>query len=143
MAIKRDDFPLPDTADTLTEPFYAAAAREELCIPRCTTCREFVWYPEAVCPRDGGVLEWTQVSGRASLFSWVVVHRAFLPAFEAMVPFVTALVALEEDPAVRIPTYIVDADPESFRTVDPGWSPTLPGRRAGAFGLADILAPAE
>jgi heme peroxidase len=38
---------------------------------------------------------------------------------------------------------IVDGDPESFRAVDPGWSPTLPGRRAGAFGLADILAPIE
>ena len=36
---------------------------------------------------------------------------------------------------------IVDGDPESFRSVDPGWSPTLPGRRAGAFGLADILVP--
>jgi hypothetical protein len=36
---------------------------------------------------------------------------------------------------------IVDSDPESFRSVDPGWSPTLPGRRAGAFGLADVLVP--
>jgi hypothetical protein len=34
---------------------------------------------------------------------------------------------------------IIDGDPASFRSVDPGWSPTLPGRRAGAFGLADIL----
>jgi hypothetical protein len=38
---------------------------------------------------------------------------------------------------------IVDADPESFRSVDPGWLPTLQARRAGAFGLADILAPAD
>jgi hypothetical protein len=30
---------------------------------------------------------------------------------------------------------IIDADPESFRSVDPGWTPALP------FGLADILAP--
>jgi hypothetical protein len=37
---------------------------------------------------------------------------------------------------------IIDADPESFRSVDPGWTPTLPARRAGAFGLADILVPA-
>ncbi len=37
---------------------------------------------------------------------------------------------------------IIDGDPESFRSVDPGWAPTLPGRRAGAFGLADILVPA-
>jgi hypothetical protein len=36
---------------------------------------------------------------------------------------------------------IIDSDPESFRSVDRGWSPTLPGRRDGAFGLADILVP--
>jgi hypothetical protein len=37
---------------------------------------------------------------------------------------------------------IVDADPESFRSVDPDWTPgLLPARRAGAFGLADILVP--
>jgi hypothetical protein len=36
---------------------------------------------------------------------------------------------------------IVDADPESFLSIDPDWTPTLPGRRAGAFGLADILVP--
>jgi heme peroxidase len=35
---------------------------------------------------------------------------------------------------------IIDGDPESFRSVDPDWSPTLPARRAGAFSLADILA---
>jgi hypothetical protein len=36
---------------------------------------------------------------------------------------------------------LIDADPESFRSVDPSWAPTLPARRAGAFGLADILVP--
>jgi hypothetical protein len=36
---------------------------------------------------------------------------------------------------------IIDGDPGSFRSVDPDWSPTLPGRRDGTFGLADILAP--
>jgi Animal haem peroxidase len=36
---------------------------------------------------------------------------------------------------------IIDSDPESFRSVDPEWQPTLPGRRAGSFGLADILVP--
>jgi hypothetical protein len=36
---------------------------------------------------------------------------------------------------------IIDGDPGSFRSVDPGWTPTLPARRDGAFGLADILAP--
>ena len=36
---------------------------------------------------------------------------------------------------------IIDADPESFRSVEPGWTPTLPAHTPGAFGLRDILAP--
>jgi hypothetical protein len=38
---------------------------------------------------------------------------------------------------------IVDADPESFRTVDRFWRPTLPTNDPGRFGIADILAPPE
>jgi Animal haem peroxidase len=38
---------------------------------------------------------------------------------------------------------IMDADPESFRAVDPGWRPTLPSREAGRFGLVDVLLPVE
>jgi uncharacterized OB-fold protein len=114
VAIKRADFPLPDLGDALSAPFFAAAAAGELRIPRCEECGAYVWYPQETCPVDGGVLVWTRVSGRATLFSWAVVRRAFLPAFEDKVPFVTALVALDEDPAVRIATYIVHADPDAL-----------------------------
>lgn len=38
---------------------------------------------------------------------------------------------------------IIDADPESFRSVDPAWRPTLPSHEAGTFGIADLLVPAE
>ncbi len=114
MAIARDDFPLPDVDDPLTAAFFAGAAQAELRIPRCGSCGAFVWYPADACPHDGGALTWTAVCGRASLFSWAVVHRPFLPAFADKVPFVTALVALEEDPAVRIATYVVDAEPSSL-----------------------------
>ena len=135
MAIKRDDFPLPDVDDPLTAPFFAGAARGELVIPRCETCREYVWYPQEACPRDGGDLTWSAVSGRGTLFTWAVVRRAFLPAFADRVPFVTALVALDEDPAVRLCTYVVDTAPEqlvadapvavSFRPLE---FTTVPGR---------------
>jgi hypothetical protein len=140
MAIRRADFPLPDLSDPLTAPFFAAAARHELAIPRCGRCGEYVWYPRAECPADGGSLRWTAVSGRASLFTWAVVRHAFLPAFADKVPFVTALVALEEDPAVRLATYVVgtpagelvagapvvaDFRPLAFSTV-PGTSVIVP-----------------
>jgi uncharacterized OB-fold protein len=69
------------------------------------------------------------------LFSWAVVRRPFLPAFEDRVPFVTALVALEEDPAVRIVTYVVDIDPDALvadlpltATFRPLAFPTVPDR---------------
>ncbi|HUI47502.1 MAG TPA: OB-fold domain-containing protein [Acidimicrobiia bacterium] len=112
MAIKRDDFPLPDIDDPLTAPFFAGAARGRLLIPRCEKCGEYVWYPQTACPRDGAATTWTPVSGRGTLFTWAVVTRAFLPAFEDRVPFVTALVELVEDPAVRLCTYLVDASPD-------------------------------
>ena len=56
---------------------------------------------------------------RGTLFSWAVVRRAFLPAFEDKVPFVTALVALNEDPSIRIPTYMVDTEPDALRADQP------------------------
>ena len=119
MAITRADFPLPDLSDPLSAPFFAAAAAGELRIPRCEECGAYVWYPQETCPADGGVLVWTRVSGRGTLFSWAVVRRAFLPAFADRVPFVTALVALAEDAPVRLPTYLVDADPDTLRADEP------------------------
>jgi uncharacterized OB-fold protein len=115
MALKRADFPLPDLTDDRTAEYFAGAARGELVLPRCDSCNRFVWYPEDECPHCGArSFTWTRVSGRGRVFTWTVVQRAFLPAFEEMVPFVTALVSLEEDPAVRIVSYIVDCEPEAL-----------------------------
>jgi hypothetical protein len=119
MAIRRDDFPLPEVDDPLTAPYFAGAARGELMITRCEACAEYVWYPGEQCPNCEGPLTWAAVSGNATLFSWATVRRAFLPAFADQVPFVTALVAIDEDPAVRLPTYMVDAEPESLRADEP------------------------
>jgi len=115
MAIKRADFPLPDVDDPLVAPYFAAAARGELVVTRCAACDRHVWYPPERCPDCGGPVEWVAVSGRGALFSWAVVHRPFLPAFDDKVPFVSALVAIDEDPAVRIVSYVVDADPEALQ----------------------------
>ena len=115
MALKRADFPLPDLTDERTAEYFAGAARGELVLPRCDSCNRFVWYPEDECPHCGGrAFTWTRVSGRGRVFTWTVVRRAFLPAFEEMVPFVTALVSLEEDTAVRIVSYLVDCEPDAL-----------------------------
>ena len=38
---------------------------------------------------------------------------------------------------------IIDADPESFRSVEPSWHPTLPSNDSDGFGIADILVAPE
>ncbi len=112
----RDDFPLPDTDWPPARAFWAAAARGALCLPRCEACARFVWYPDGACRGCGGTaLAWTEVAGRGRLFSWSVVRRAFIPQLADQVPYVTGLVALAEDPAVRLVTRIVDAAPEDLR----------------------------
>jgi uncharacterized OB-fold protein len=120
VAIKREEFPLPDVDDPLTAPFFAHAARRELAVPRCDDCGRYIWYPAGQCPGcAGSSLTWTVVSGRGTLFAWAVVERAFLPAFADQVPFVTGLIALEEDPFVRVVSYVVDADPDSLVAEQP------------------------
>ena len=112
----RPGFPLPDTEWEPTRPFWAGAAVEELRIPRCASCGRLHWYPRTACRRCGGTeFSWETMSGRGTLFSWVVVTHAFLPQFADKVPFVPGLVALDEDPCVRLPTEIVDCEPADLR----------------------------
>jgi uncharacterized protein len=136
VAIQREEFPLPDLDDPLTAPFFAHAARRELAVPRCNDCGRHVWYPAERCPGcNGASMPWTVVSGRGTLFAWAVVQRAFLPAFAAQVPFVTGLIALEEDRFVRVVSYVVDAEPDSLVADQPLVAdfrplsfPTVPGK---------------
>jgi uncharacterized OB-fold protein len=114
--MKTSDFPLPDTSWEGTRGFWEAAAREQLAIPRCAACGRYQWYPRERCRAcEGRELPWTPVSGRGTLFSWAVVRRALVPAFAEKLPLLTALVALAEDPAVRVVSNLVDCEPEALR----------------------------
>jgi len=107
-------FPLPDPAFEPTRAFWEAAARGELAVPRCAACRAWVWYPREACP-CGGALAWTRVSGRGTLFSFAVVRKALVPQYASLVPYLPALVALAEEPRVRLVTRLVDCAPGSVR----------------------------
>jgi uncharacterized OB-fold protein len=103
---------LPDLDWEPARPFWEGCRAGELRIPRCRDCDRFVWYPASTCPGCGGTRHvWTRVSGRGRVFTWVRVHRAFLPGYADRVPFVTALVELEEDPRVRVATLLRDVPP--------------------------------
>lgn len=96
-------FPLPDPACPLTGEFFAGAELGELRIPLCADCARYVWYPEPLCPHCGSErLTWTKTSGRGRLYSYSVVRHAFIPQYADLIPFVVAVVSLEEDESVRI-----------------------------------------
>lgn len=95
----------PDTA-----PYWEAANRRELRLPRCRSCDELVFYPRPFCPRClGSDLEWETLSGKANLYSYIVNHRP-APGWEDDAPYVIAVVALAEGP--KMMTNIVDIDPD-------------------------------
>jgi uncharacterized OB-fold protein len=109
-------FPLPDVDWEPTRGFWQAAAREELQLPRCASCGQLGWYPPPRCRYcEGESLPWSPLSGRASLFSWSQVTRALFNPYASKAPYTTGLVALEEDPRVRLVTLLVDCDPAALR----------------------------
>lgn len=80
----------------------------ELWLRRCTVCDRAYFYPRDICPFPecfSRGTEWIQSSGRGTLHTFAIVHRAPTPAFRSKVPFITAVVELEE--GARIPTNLV------------------------------------
>ena len=99
----RFDLPAPDD-DTL--PFWDAARTGRLLIKRCLDCGHPFFYPRPFCPTCWSErVEWEEASGRASLYTWSVVHVNDLPPFDERVPYVAAVVDLDEGP--RMMTNVV------------------------------------
>jgi hypothetical protein len=99
--------PLPAVTDD-TRPFWDACRRHELVIQCCTGCGAFRHPPSPVCWRCRSFThEWTRVSGRGSVFSFAVVHRAFMTELAGHVPYTVVVVALDDAPGVRLVSNLV------------------------------------
>jgi uncharacterized OB-fold protein len=105
--------PLPrPTAASL--PFWQAAKRHELQIQRCGSCGAHIFYPREVCPEClSSDLKWLQVSGKGTVYSYTIAQQATHPAFADDVPYVIAIVELDEGP--HITTNIVGCQPSAMK----------------------------
>lgn len=78
-------------------PFWEAAARHELVVQRCDACGGLRFPARERCSRClSPEATWVPVSGRGTVFSWVVMHQANHPGFAAEVPYVVASIELAE-----------------------------------------------
>ena len=92
-------------------PYWEGLRRGRLLAPRCQRCQHLFFYPRARCPRCfGAELGWEELSGRGRVYSCTVVRQPAHPAFVDDVPYVFAVVELDE--GVRMPTNVVGCDPE-------------------------------
>ena len=108
MTAMRFDLPQPDLE---TQPFWDAAREGHLLIKRCNACMRTHFYPRPFCPHCWSQdVEWMDASGRATLYTWSVVHRNDLPPFHERVPYVAAVVDLEE--GVRLMTNVIGCEPD-------------------------------
>jgi len=96
------------------EHFWKGGAEGALRFLRCEACAAWVHPPQPVCPRCyEKKLVPRQVSGRARVYSFTVNHQTWVPGQE--VPYVIAVVEMEEDPGVRLTTNLVHVEPDAVR----------------------------
>jgi uncharacterized OB-fold protein len=89
--------------------YWDACRRHELLIQRCTGCARHQFYPRLVCACcSEKSLEWVRASGRATLTTYTIVRRPVSRPYAAEVPYVVALVALEEGPTMM--THVVHCE---------------------------------
>ncbi|GFE16213.1 hypothetical protein Sgleb_42600 [Streptomyces glebosus] len=128
-------FDLPEV-DDFTRPYWDAAAEGRLLLRRCRAegCGAAHHYPREFCPycwsEDVG---WEPATGRATLYTWSVVHRNDLPPFGGRVPYVAAVVDLAEGP--RMMTEITDCPEPELRI---GMPLVVHFRGVGEAGGEDI-----
>jgi uncharacterized protein len=106
----RFDLPTPDRD---TQPFWDACREHKLLVMRCAACGDHFHYPRPFCPKCWSEdVRWEEASGRATLYTWSVVHSNDLPPFAERVPYVAAVVDLDEGP--RMMTNVVDCDADTL-----------------------------
>lgn len=94
-----------DPADV---PFWRGCEAGKFLVHRCEICDRTYW-PASRCIEHGDeAMLWVQASGKATLHTYTIMHRSFLPAMKDQVPFVIGVVKLAEGPLYH--SNIIDCD---------------------------------
>ena len=101
--------PLP-TVSGETKPFWDACRRGQLLIQKCDRCDEYQYYPRGICANCWSEdIKWVTSSGKGTVWTYTVTYQNRTPGFAEDVPYVLALVELEE--GVKMFTNIIECAP--------------------------------
>ncbi len=97
--------------------FYWNKAKEhELWLRKCDDCDKAYFYPRDIAPGCfSRNTSWMQASGKATLFTYAIVHRPFHPGYVDDIPYVVAIVELEEGPKMATNIVMEDPTPEKLQ----------------------------
>lgn len=95
-------------------PYWEYCRNHELRMQKCTDCG-YVRFPVSiVCPKCNSMAaEWTQLSGKGNVYSYVVYHLAYHPSYNEDIPYTVAIIQLKEGP--RMESNITDCKAEDIR----------------------------
>lgn len=103
--------PVPTPA---TRPFWSALAEGRLRLQQCRACSTLFYYPRACCPEClSPDLDWREVAGTGTLYTYTIARRPTHPLFADEVPQRLAVVELDEGP--KLTTTLVDVRDEDIR----------------------------
>ena len=95
------------TVEDETREYWEAAKQGRLLVKHCNACGAVHHYPRPFCPFCWSEdVEWREVSGRGTLYTYSIVYRNDLEPFSGWGAYVPAVVELDEGP--RLMTTIVD-----------------------------------
>jgi uncharacterized OB-fold protein len=107
------DKPMPIPTPT-TQPFWDALAEHRIRIQYSPSAQQFVFYPRVLAPGTlADDLEWREISGAASLYTFTVAYRPVAPHFAAELPQLLAVAQWDEGP--RFSTELVNAEPADLK----------------------------
>ncbi len=99
---------MPPPISDISRPFWTGGADRSLLILWCQSCRQWVHPPAGECPTCQGELVPRPVTGRGTVFTFTVNHHPYNP--EVPLPYVIAIVELDEQVGLRFTTNIVDCE---------------------------------
>jgi hypothetical protein len=113
-------FLLPDLESDDGAPFWAGTARGELLVQACGACGRWRFPPRPMCPHCRSVeTKWEVASGNATIWSFVVSHPPLLPAYAELAPYNVIVVALDEDPTIRMVGNLLASPDGAINEIDP------------------------